>query len=171
MYHSIILIASRPPAAAQGCRDRGLPNPKFKLRRPQKAKSEHEHARENEQEHATERMRNEGRENYKNEENKLPEGTRRAPNEGSEASGALLGAMSAQGGRQERLRSLLVAARGGPGGEKKLLGASWGRLGPLLGPLFSLTGPPGPPPGAPRGAPGGQVGALFCVSPANSRFS
>ena len=113
-------------------------------------------------------MRNEGRENYKNEENKLPEGTRRAPNEGSEASGALLGAMSAQGGRQERLRSLLVAARGGPGGEKKMLGASWDRLGPLLLPFFNLTGPPEAPPGTPGGAPGGHVGALFCVTTANS---
>ena len=62
----------------------------------------------------------------------LPEGARRAPNEGLEASGAPLGAMWAQSGRQERFKSLLVAARGGPEGGKKLIGLFLGALGPLL---------------------------------------
>ena len=59
-----------------------------------------------------ERMRNEGRKIVKNEQKMLPEGARRAPNQGLEASGALLGAMWAQGGRQERSKWLLGAARG-----------------------------------------------------------
>jgi len=59
----------------------------------------------------------------------LPEGARRGPNQGLEGSGALPGAMWAQSGRQERFKSLLVAARGGPGGEKKTWDRPRGRLG------------------------------------------
>ena len=59
-----------------------------------------------------ERMRNEGRELIKNEQKMLPEGARRAPNQGLEVSGALLGAMWAQSGRQERSKWLLGAALG-----------------------------------------------------------
>ena len=57
-------------------------------------------------------MRNEGRKIIKNDGKMLPEGARRVSNEGLEASGAPLGAMWAQGGRQERSKWLLGAARG-----------------------------------------------------------
>ena len=87
-------------------------------------------------------------------ENMLPEGGRRAPNGGLEASGAPLGAIWAQSGRQERLKSLWVAARGGPGGEKKIMGpapgASWREK--LIDFCF---------PGAPREGPGGAPGGHF----------
>ena len=56
-------------------------------------------------------------------ENAPREGGRRVQNEGPEGSWELLGAMWAQGGRRERINSLLAAARGRPGG---LLRASWG---------------------------------------------
>ena len=74
-------------------------------------------------------MRNEGRTIISVEQKLLPEGARRAPNQGLEGSGALLGAMWAQSGRQERFKSLLVASRGAPGGEKKTLDRPRGRLG------------------------------------------
>ena len=56
----------------------------------------------------------------------LPEGALRAPNEGLEASGAPLGAMWAQSGRQELFKSLLVAAWGRTKIMGCLLGACWG---------------------------------------------
>ena len=87
----------------------------------------------------------------------LPEGARRVSNEGLEASGAPLGAMWAQSGRQERSKWLLGAARAakrnhwldpgppqrrkvdrfqGPGG---VAGGLWGGLrGGIFG-LFSTT--------------------------------
>ena len=81
----------------------------------------------------------------------VPEGARGAPNEGLEASGAPLGAIWARSGRLQRLKSLWVAARGAPGGDKKLMGpapgASWREK--LID--FSL-------PGAPREGPGGAPG-------------
>ena len=73
-------------------------------------------------------MRNEGRQIIKNERKMLPEGTRRARNQGQEASGAPLGAMWAQSGRQERFNSLLVTVRGGPEGEKNFSEPSWALL-------------------------------------------
>ena len=57
------------------------------------------------------------------------EGGRRVQNEGPEGFWALPGAMWAQGGRRERLKSLLAAARGRPGGQKNSCSASWGPLG------------------------------------------
>ena len=52
------------------------------------------------------------RTNMKNEEKCSPGRPRRVENEGLEPSGALPGAMWAQGGRQERSKWLLGAARG-----------------------------------------------------------
>ena len=57
-------------------------------------------------------MTNAGRKSQKIGENCSPRGPRRVHNEGLEASRALLGAMWAQGGRQERSKWLLGAARG-----------------------------------------------------------
>ena len=54
--------------------------------------------------------------------NMLPEGARRAPNEGLKASGTPLGAMWAQSGRQESFKSLLVAARGKAEGGNTFIG-------------------------------------------------
>ena len=61
----------------------------------------------------------------------LPEGARRAPNEGLEASGAPLGAMWARSGRQ------------GGAQLRGALGGSWGLLGALLAPLGPLLALPG----------------------------
>ena len=81
----------------------------------------------------------------------LPEGARRAPNQGLEGSGALLGAMWAQRDRQERLKSLLVAARG-PEGETKINRTSLGRSWAALGFIFQ---PPQGPRRLPQGLPEG----------------
>ena len=59
-------------------------------------------------------------------ENAPGEGGRRVQNEGPEGSWELLGAMWAQGGRRERLKSLLAAARRPKKFMWRLLGASWG---------------------------------------------
>ena len=62
------------------------------------------------------------------------EGGRRVQHEGPEGSWEFLGAI--QGGRRERLKSLLAAARGRPGGPKNSCGASsWG------GKLIDFRGP------------------------------
>ena len=110
----IILIASRPPAATQGFRDRGLPNSKIKASKPSK-NTERTRARKRirtRTEHGTNEKR--GSKNRQNNEPKmLPEGARRARNQGLGASGALLGAMWAQSGCQEHSKWLLRAARGG----------------------------------------------------------
>ena len=88
-------------------------------------------------------MRNEGRKIIKHDGKMLPEGARRVSNEGLEASGAPLGAIWARSGRLERLKSLWVAAWGGPGGDKKFMGpapgASWRKK--LIG--FTLGGSQG----------------------------
>ena len=101
----------RRPPRASGIE--GFQLSKLRRRSLQKTQSEHEHASENEQEHNMERMRNEGRQIIKHKQQMLPEGARRAPNQGLEASGALLGAMWAQSGCQEHSKWLLGAARGG----------------------------------------------------------
>ena len=90
-------------------------------------------------------------------ENAPGEGGRRVQNEGPKGSWELLGAMWAQGGRRERLKSLLAAARGRPGGPQnfmwRLLGASWG------GKLIDLGGP-----GAPRSLPESLPESIFEAS-------
>ena len=63
----------------------------------------------------------------------LPEGVQRAPNEGLEDSGAPLGTMWAQSGRQGLLG-------GGLGGSWGLLGALLAPLGPLLASRGAMLG-------------------------------
>ena len=68
-----------------------------------------------------ERMRNEGRKIVENDGKMLPEGARRVSNEGLEASGAPLGTMWAQSGRQERVKSHFKAEVEAMLGPQKLL--------------------------------------------------
>ena len=76
-------------------------------------------------------------------------------NELPEASGGLLGARWAQGGRQGR--SETVAGRL-LGLSRRLLGPSWGALGAS----WRRLGRPGGSPGPPREPPGGHFGSYFC---------
>ena len=126
---TVILIASRPPAATQGFRDRGLPTFKIEASKPRKQRTKtNTHAKKHSK-RQRERVKKEGRTFQKMSEKYCPGGGRRVQNEGPEGSWALLGAMWAQGGRRERPKSLLAAARGRPGAPKNSMDASLGPLG------------------------------------------
>ena len=94
-------------------------------------------------------------------ENAPGEGGRRVQNEGPEGSWELLGAMWAQGGRRERLKSLLAAARGRPGGQTKNHVAP---PGGLLGRKVDRFQLPGGGPGAPRSLPESLPESIFEAS-------
>ena len=94
-------------------------------------------------------------------ENMLHEGARRTPTQGLKASGALLGAMWAQSGRQERFKSVLVAARGGGRPEKNHGVPRGGLLARKTDRLQAPRGAPGLPQGLPESLPE-SIWELFC---------